>query len=406
MPVETIEHLLGINLRTERAALTSQQLAKSINANLHDQVGTTALRDGRTTHYTPGLSSAVHGTFRNRTSGTRYQASGTTLYRTQVLIVDYRNQSLSTDTRTKLDVYKPLNDSTHWTLVADRGAMQKDNAAVARRWGIEQPFDIGVRDNLANEATQYKYRVGVTFVRFDGVSVAHESNPHDTRIELDRDSAKRGFVGKAGPQAQAGGCTGGTLTLNTSGLAICTASFVFFHVSGGCPPYRWTTTAGTVTISGPNNEEMTLRPLSNVGAGVVGTAYSQFGYANFGGSDPCGSIPTFGRSRVNRNCAGVATSDTAGITCESLSSGTGCVPTPICGPCVTSPPGAICVCPSTAATAGIAMTENPGLGFICDRRTPSMIAQGCQPCSLQFATAVVVVSDSRGASISTIVDPS
>lgn len=161
---------LGINLRADRQDLGLEQLGRSVNADLHKFVGVASLRNGRTSLVSVG-STALRRV--SRVNAIRYQVAGTTLYRAGVSIQDYQALSLDSSLLTAVVPFKPLNDTNVWAFVADRAVMQKDNNTVTRRWGIGSPTSISGRDD---STSTYTYVLGVSYIRYDGTTVAHESN--------------------------------------------------------------------------------------------------------------------------------------------------------------------------------------------------------------------------------------
>lgn len=171
--VEQAASWVGLNLRAERTDLDPQQFATAKNADAHKFVGVISLRNGRTAQFSSALTDLVIRTL-SRVNGFRYRVAGTNLYRAETSIDDYRTISLSSILRTSIVPFKPLNDSVIWAFIIDRDVAQKDNGTITRRWGLPAPDAHSGRDD---SVSTYTYRLAVSQVRFDGTSVAHESNP-------------------------------------------------------------------------------------------------------------------------------------------------------------------------------------------------------------------------------------
>lgn len=406
------ERFLGINLRAERADLADGQLARSINADLHETVGTIQLRRGRTAHFgTPLSSLVIHSVFRNANSATRYQAAGTTLFRTQAAVTDFRALPLSGDTQTDLLVHKPLNDRTYWTFAADRGAMQKDDASVTRRWGLVAPAAPQVRDRSVQESIQYDYRFGLTHVRFDidqnqqVLSVAHESNPSGTAVGADRDASPAERVQVVTRARSDDTCQTRDLAFSGPVSGLCTGTVGDFTASGGCAPYRWALSGGgSLLVTGSNSQFARLVVPENAGGNVAGLAYKLMG-ANRRCDTPDPCSPAEGQVLItdDYNCNGASASN-----CQR-NSGPGTY-------CVCASAGVALSCPGGGSAnycgsalpgvnapvvgCGIGCPPTITTGFVCDLRTQSMIDQGCRPCALFLGNAVITVSDAKGQSIS------
>ena len=169
---ESYSNWLGLNIRAERVDLDDKQLARSMNADLHKFVGTISLRNGRATQFGSALSDVVIRTV-SRIGSTRYQIAGTNVYRAQTSVDDYTATALDSTLRTSIIPFKPLNDTTTWAFIADRAVMQKDDGTNIRKWGLAAPGTHAARDDSSNS---YSYVIGITHIRYDGTTVAHEGN--------------------------------------------------------------------------------------------------------------------------------------------------------------------------------------------------------------------------------------
>src|SRR3990172_7321525 len=77
---QQIKSFLGVNLRKDRVDLADEELAKSVNADLHTSPGTIVLRKGRTKQFSTALSDLVIRRL-GKVNAKRYQVAGTTFYR-------------------------------------------------------------------------------------------------------------------------------------------------------------------------------------------------------------------------------------------------------------------------------------------------------------------------------------
>ena len=423
-----IEQFSGINVRASRTDIVESQLARSINADLHETVGTLRLRNGRESQFSPALSAAPYSLFRNGVSATRYRAAGTSLYRSQTVVTDYRNLPFSGDLATDFTLYKPLNDSTTWTFAADRGAMQKDDGTVCRRWGLRAPDQLKIMEDDTTATLIYAYRFGLTEIRYDGSSIAHESNPSDSTIADDRDKA-----GDVSPRPTATFLKTRkkgrrNMYLNATGPGICKIGYVEFWVTDGDPPYKWSATNGsiadlTLTVFGLNGDHARVVFVGNTGSGVSGIAYRQWGY-EFACTDS--SFPQVCNTNTpscsgSPNCCGCRASSSQDRGCNNQDLGGQSAGAK--GDCAVIPGGA-CGAPTPflvgadtfgcAAANGVQviatgvvdhLSNNNDEGLICDARTQAMKDDGCKPCIIVQAEnpAVVTVTDSTGRSVSAVV---
>ena len=381
----------GVNARASRTDIVDSQLARSINADLHETVGTLRLRNGRATQFSPALSSALYSLFRNPNSATRYQAAGTTFYRTQVGITDYRNQPLSGNSRTGFLSYKPLNDSIPWTFAADRGVMQKDDGTVCRRWGLKAPDQLSVMEDDTTATLIYSYRFGLTEIRYDGTSVGHESNPSDTTIGADRDTAGDKVL-RGSPAIRKRRTAGRRdMYLNVSGPGLCKLGLLDLWVTDGVPDYHWSATNGNIgdlkiSVYGDNNERARVTFVGNRGSDVAGTAYRVLNNPNDG------------------VCTGGANYTRKEYGCNSqLFSDVNVIWSSPCCECETGVPH-FTSC-SGSSFCGADVVSFRCSSFTCDLRSQGMKDAECRPCEIVQATdpAVVTVVDDTGRSISATV---
>ena len=125
---------LGLNLRKDRLSLADEELARSINADLHSMPGVLVLRRGRRALWSTAVPLLLLRRL-GRTGTTRYQVAGETLYRNQAAILT----GLHTNHVTTFVPARPLNDTTTWTFIADDATMRKDDGSTLRLWGIAAP---------------------------------------------------------------------------------------------------------------------------------------------------------------------------------------------------------------------------------------------------------------------------
>jgi len=174
LATQEIKGFLGVNLSKDRLNLADDELAKAINADLHSQPGTILLRYSKNKQFSSGLGSSIRKLA--KINSKRYQAAGTVLYRDQASILT----GLSSNLITSVIPYRPLLDTTLWAFIADDAKMQKDNGTTLRKWGITAPIAtpsfVSITGGAGSlSAGTYKWKM--TFVRKDGSTIAHESNP-------------------------------------------------------------------------------------------------------------------------------------------------------------------------------------------------------------------------------------
>jgi hypothetical protein len=168
---QEVRGFLGVNLRQERASLADEDVATAINADLHSFPGVLVVRAGRTAQFASALAGAIRRLA--RVNSVRYQVAGQALFRNQVSILTALHPNLMTT----LLPFRPLNDTTLWTFIADDALMRKDDGTNLRTWGIAAPTTApSVVAGAAGSLTG-TYSVKYTYVRKVGSSVAHESNP-------------------------------------------------------------------------------------------------------------------------------------------------------------------------------------------------------------------------------------
>ena len=189
MPIEGVESkdirgFLGVNIRIDTVDLAESEqgvieLRQCINADKHTIPQAIVLRKGREEQFSSALADT---TIRRlaKINSVRYQIAGTNIYRTQTDINDYRDLPLdSSRLHTTLVAFKPLNDTTIWAFIADRNIRVKDDGTNTRRWGMAVP---AIYEVAQQQSATYTYNIGVTHIRLDGTTIAHESNPTQLTI--------------------------------------------------------------------------------------------------------------------------------------------------------------------------------------------------------------------------------
>ena len=174
--LQEIRGFTGVNLRKDRLLLDDQEMAKAINADFHSQPGTLVLRPGRAAQYTTALAQPVIRKLA-RHNGFRYRVAGSTVYRDSTEIMGATaGNPVNAQRPVDFEAFRPLNDTTLWTFIANPNGMFKDNGTVLRKWGIAAPGSAPVVAAGTGTLTG-TYSARYTYVRKDGVSLAHESNP-------------------------------------------------------------------------------------------------------------------------------------------------------------------------------------------------------------------------------------
>jgi hypothetical protein len=185
------------------------------------------------------------------------------------------------------------------------------------------------------------------------------------------------------------------------------AKSITFTAKGGKPPYSWSASVGVLSV-GEDGESAVLKPPANTGGAVPGTAYSfVIGYASVFAAS---CLDAHAWQDFNCNDEGVGSCQAeinAGgfFTCDGVLKDwcdfTKCNEDSGNGICNT---GCMNGFPRQSAPCS---TCNPvQFGDVCDRRTPTQISQGCQPCSVLFADGgIVTVRDSQGLAATAVVTP-
>lgn len=172
----------------------------------------------------------------------------------------------------------------------------------------------------------------------------------------------------------------------------CAAGIIRCMACGGKPPYKWSTTAGTLDKTTGQNVKLSA-PV-NVKPSVAGNAYIIVSkYCTFGDFTDC-ICETYGcNGQVTVACNGVGCGTYLPASCD------GCI-TGESGPCVlftdgtATPPGCAGL-PVFSVCAGLL-----ALHFTTDLRTQQMKDDGCGPCFSTMLNAVVTVTDAQGNSVS------
>ena len=258
-------------------------------------------------------------------------------------------------------------------------------------------FELGAgRTNLNNTGfANRRFSLPFTTTRSSGAGSGNR--PRATNNAKPKAAKPPGMGGGSG----GGGGTGGGAVLaiscelsNGTANATCSMScagdqILLLNVTGGVPPYTWSTTGGTLsTVTGSLAR---LDPPTNSGSGVAGTAYKIiFSTNNLCVIAACGGSPiTVNDLRLKAFNCGDALFNTSAFlapvcapTTIDVSGGTG---------------GGVCS-PVVAVTCnGVALTLSPST---IDCRSVAMITAGCVPCGISMPGKVVTVTDARGVSVS------
>src|SRR3990172_438266 len=115
-------------------------------------------------------SSIIHGLFRSQSA--RYQRIGTSLYKN--FSEHYTGFG---STRSQFIAYRPLNETTIWTFIADDTAMKKTDGTNTFNWSIAAPTTAPTVAAGALTGLTGSYRVRYTYARMSDDAVFFESNP-------------------------------------------------------------------------------------------------------------------------------------------------------------------------------------------------------------------------------------
>jgi hypothetical protein len=186
-----------------------------------------------------------------------------------------------------------------------------------------------------------------------------------------------------------------------------------FSASGGKSPYKWSSSAGVLTISGDKQESAKLKADANPGSAIVGAAYRVYRGC---WAPACAAIDAVFQDfkcddTQNSVCQADATTSESSYPCEGLQ----------IHPCA-AVNGGMPVCQGSGsqachsancpefegaldnATPCSSCSPSGGEGRVCDSRTAQMIAQGCAPCGIVFKNGgTVTVTDSKGRSATAVV---
>ena len=183
-------------------------------------------------------------------------------------------------------------------------------------------------------------------------------------------------------------CGGSTCSIN------CKAgeTSISLKACGGTPPYTWSTTYGTIEVSGTRNERASVRVVKTTG--IAGTAYDTHGC--------CGNVGVtraFNCEDQMTGCAGEAHSPHTASNEGCMLSNASCSATgAICGDT-----GCIEVAFDASGDPSTSACNAAKDGIPFDLRTAQMITDGCKPCGL-LSNAVVTVTDSVAASTTKTLD--
>ena len=160
----------GVNLRVARTAMTEGGVARSINADLHQQLGVAQLRAGRQL-----LSASLAGKSIRRITkinGSRFILADGNVYRDFTLV----KSTLSTDDGT-LVPFRPLNNSNIYCFAAGNTDMVKIAGSTVTDWGSAAPTATPVVAAGAAGSLTGDYTIRYTYIRKVGSVVEYETNP-------------------------------------------------------------------------------------------------------------------------------------------------------------------------------------------------------------------------------------
>lgn len=187
---------MGVSLRRDNLSLAEGDMARALNADMHTQPGVLLLRKGSAHLHGEALSAAVRQVARH--NGALYQVAGTHLYREFLDILS----GLQPGHIVSLASYRPLNDTTSWTFIAQGAVMRKDDGVTVHVWGIEPPavapiLAVGAAGSLTGD-----YKAVYTYARVVSGRVAHESNPSPApgATALTADTLSVGVIASTDPQ--------------------------------------------------------------------------------------------------------------------------------------------------------------------------------------------------------------
>ena len=145
----------------------------------------------------------------------------------------------------------------------------------------------------------------------------------------------------------------------------------------GTGPFSWSATKGKLTIAADGKSA--ILSSINSGSAVAGVAYKMAGHKLH--TTSCAIVET---CCLSFGCNQQILSTVSGGGCADCGEGLGCGPM-VCNPCPPVGNPDCDLCPQVEIK-----------GAKKDVRSPSMIALGCNPCKLEFDSAVVRVADKRG----------
>lgn len=168
---DPLYNFVGVNLRKDNLSLADGDMARAVNYDLHLKPGVLILRKGHKRLHVEAFNNPVRQVARH--NGQLYHVAGSTLYRNFLSALT----DLDTARIVSMAAYRPLNDTTSWTFLAQRETMQKDNGSTMRLWGIRRPSIDPVAAVGSAGSLTGSYRAKYTYARVVGSAVAHESNP-------------------------------------------------------------------------------------------------------------------------------------------------------------------------------------------------------------------------------------
>lgn len=219
--------------------------------------------------------------------------------------------------------------------------------------------------------------------------------------------SKQGVRGGGGGGGGAGGsgCTcvpgaNGELTIkscNSNNSLNCSSSKSLRLIAcGGKAPYTWSKT-GSVQLSATTGPSTTVTPPTNSGSGVAGDAYTMLIATCAPGTATVDvAVDTYSCADVKTGTC--ASGGTGPFNCPDAGHQITCSSLPKCKGTNTEPGNCNCGGGSFPGTTGVSpctYCNASANGTVCDKRTATMISNGCTPCGLQ-AGATVTVTDALG----------
>ncbi len=213
-------------------------------------------------------------------------------------------------------------------------------------------------------------------------------------------------------------CTpaGANQTRNSMNCSAGTKGLIAF-ACGGSGVYTWSKTGSGVALNKTTGTKISVSPAANSGSAVAGDAYWICGTWNLlspPGTDPNAACSAHGQCY---KATYLCDDSLSGVTAGDCSGADNCTPSCSQGPECTLSTATCCFvgnCPPNGGTGsphrGFSSNTVAGpacatVGTMCDKRTPTMITNGCAPCGVVTNGATLTVTDSSGASATITLQP-